>query len=159
MRSRSMMCWWAWTARWCWPRWARPLEGARTGSRTADRHYEEWIYGQLPQTVHFVRFEGDRVTQVRIAALGKPIAIHNQERDARVPRPRGHPRDRHGRRSPAMGRRRPQAPHHLEAGRGRSGESEASACCRCRQPRSGATQDKIACRLSGFHESIVHARR
>ena len=45
---------------------------------TADRHYEEWIYGQMPQTVHFVRFEGDRVTQVRIAALGQPIAIHDQ---------------------------------------------------------------------------------
>jgi hypothetical protein len=45
---------------------------------TADRHYEEWLYGQMPQTVHFVRFEGDRVTQVRIAALGQPIAIHDQ---------------------------------------------------------------------------------
>jgi hypothetical protein len=45
---------------------------------TADRHYEEWIYGQMPQTVRFVRFEGDRVTQVRIAALGQPIAIHDQ---------------------------------------------------------------------------------
>jgi hypothetical protein len=46
------------------------------GSTT--RRYEEWIYGQMPQTVRFVRFEGDRVTQMRIAALGKPIAIHDQ---------------------------------------------------------------------------------
>ena len=46
------------------------------GSTT--RHFEEWIYGQMPQTVRFVRFEGDRVTQLRIAALGKPIVIHNQ---------------------------------------------------------------------------------
>jgi len=45
---------------------------------STDRHYEEWIYGQMPQTVRFVRFEGDRVTQVRIAALGQPIAIHDQ---------------------------------------------------------------------------------
>jgi len=44
------------------------------GSTT--RRYEEWIYGQPPQTVRFVRFEGDRVTQVRIAALGKPIVTH-----------------------------------------------------------------------------------
>lgn len=43
-----------------------------------DRHYEEWIYGQAPQTVRFVRFEGDRVTQVRIAALGQAIAIHDK---------------------------------------------------------------------------------
>jgi len=46
------------------------------GSTT--RRYEEWIYGQMPQTVRFVRFEGDRVTELRIAALGKPIVIHNQ---------------------------------------------------------------------------------
>jgi hypothetical protein len=45
---------------------------------STDRHYEEWLYGQVPQTVRFVRFEGDRVTQVRIAALGQPIAIHTE---------------------------------------------------------------------------------
>ena len=41
-----------------------------------DKHYEEWIYGKVPQTVHFVRIVGDRVTQVKIAALGQPIALH-----------------------------------------------------------------------------------
>jgi hypothetical protein len=45
---------------------------------SADQHYEEWIYGQVPQTVRFVRFVGDRVTQVRVAALGQPIAVHDQ---------------------------------------------------------------------------------
>jgi hypothetical protein len=45
---------------------------------SSDRHYEEWIYGQAPQTVRFVRFVGDRVIQVRIAALGQPIAIHDK---------------------------------------------------------------------------------
>jgi hypothetical protein len=39
--------------------------------------YEEWIYGHVPQTIRFVRFVGDRVTLVEIAALGKPIEIHN----------------------------------------------------------------------------------
>jgi hypothetical protein len=39
--------------------------------------YEEWIYGHVPQTIRFVRFVGDRVTMVEIAALGKPIEIHN----------------------------------------------------------------------------------
>jgi hypothetical protein len=46
---------------------------------SADKHYEEWIYGHMPQTVRFVRFDGDRVTQVRIAALGKPIEVHDKD--------------------------------------------------------------------------------
>jgi hypothetical protein len=41
--------------------------------------YEEWIYGHVPQTVRFVRFVGDRVTVVEIAALGKPIEIRDQD--------------------------------------------------------------------------------
>lgn len=46
---------------------------------SADKHYEEWIYGQVPQTVRFVRFVGDRVVQVRVAALGQPIAVRDQD--------------------------------------------------------------------------------
>jgi hypothetical protein len=41
--------------------------------------YEEWIYGHVPQTIRFVRFVGDRVTIVEIAALGKPIEIHDKD--------------------------------------------------------------------------------
>jgi len=40
--------------------------------------YEEWIYGHVPQTVKFVRFVGDRVTLLEIAALGKPVEIHDK---------------------------------------------------------------------------------
>jgi hypothetical protein len=40
--------------------------------------YEEWIYGHVPQTVRFVRFVGDRVSTVEIAALGKPLEIHDK---------------------------------------------------------------------------------
>jgi hypothetical protein len=40
--------------------------------------YEEWIYGHVPQTVRFVRFVGDRVATVEIAALGKPLEIHDK---------------------------------------------------------------------------------
>ena len=40
--------------------------------------YEEWIYGHVPQTVKFVRFKGDRVVMVKIAALGKPIEVHDK---------------------------------------------------------------------------------
>lgn len=41
--------------------------------------YEEWIYGHQPQTMEFVRFNGDRVSLVKIAALGKDIEIHDQD--------------------------------------------------------------------------------
>ena len=45
---------------------------------SATTHYEEWIFGQAPQTIQFVRFVGDRVVQVRVAALGQPIAVRNR---------------------------------------------------------------------------------
>jgi hypothetical protein len=51
----------------------QPSGDAKGGS------YEEWIYGHVPQTVRFVRFVGDRVTVVEIAALGKPIEIHDKD--------------------------------------------------------------------------------
>jgi hypothetical protein len=41
--------------------------------------YEEWIYGHQPQTMQFVRFAGDRVSMVKIAALGKPIEVRDQD--------------------------------------------------------------------------------
>jgi hypothetical protein len=40
---------------------------------------EEWIYGHQPQTIRFVRFRGDRVVLLKIAALGKPMEIHDQD--------------------------------------------------------------------------------
>jgi hypothetical protein len=46
---------------------------------TGDNKYEEWIYGHQPQTVTFVRFEGDRVSQIKVAALGKPIEVHSAD--------------------------------------------------------------------------------
>jgi hypothetical protein len=39
--------------------------------------FEEWIYGHVPQTVKFVRFDGDRVAVVKIAAMGRPMEIHS----------------------------------------------------------------------------------
>jgi hypothetical protein len=49
-----------------------------SGDITGGR-YEEWIYGHVPQTVRFIRFVGDRVTLVEIAALGKPLEIHDKD--------------------------------------------------------------------------------
>ena len=48
-------------------------EGAQEGK------YEEWIYGRQPQTVRFVRFVGDRVSMVKVAALGKPVETHDHD--------------------------------------------------------------------------------
>jgi hypothetical protein len=41
--------------------------------------YEEWIYGRPPQDVKFVRFVGDRVTRVEIAAIGKDPVIRQTD--------------------------------------------------------------------------------
>jgi len=41
--------------------------------------FEEWIYGKVPQTIRFVRFRGDRVINLEIAALGKPLEIHDKD--------------------------------------------------------------------------------
>jgi hypothetical protein len=41
--------------------------------------YEEWIYGQVPKTIRFVRFTGDKVTQVKVAALGKAIEVRDKD--------------------------------------------------------------------------------
>jgi hypothetical protein len=38
--------------------------------------YEEWIYGEPPQPIRFVRFRNGRVVRLEIAALGKPIEVH-----------------------------------------------------------------------------------
>ncbi len=52
---------------------AKLREGATEG------RYEEWIYGHQPQPVKFIRFVGDRVSLIKIAAVGKPIEIHDQD--------------------------------------------------------------------------------
>jgi hypothetical protein len=38
--------------------------------------YEEWIYGTPPEDTRFVRFRDGRVVRLEIAALGKPVEIH-----------------------------------------------------------------------------------
>jgi hypothetical protein len=40
--------------------------------------YEEWIYGQAPEPVRFVRFRNGQVVRLEIAALGKPIEVHDK---------------------------------------------------------------------------------
>jgi len=40
--------------------------------------YEEWIYGDPPQATQFVRFKNGRVARLEIAAIGKPIEVHDK---------------------------------------------------------------------------------
>ena len=40
---------------------------------------EEWIYGHQPQPIKFVRFVGDRVSQVKVAAAGKAVELHKED--------------------------------------------------------------------------------
>ncbi len=49
------------------------------GADPSQARYEEWIYGQVPKTIKFIRFTGDKVTQVKIAALGKPIEVRDKD--------------------------------------------------------------------------------
>jgi hypothetical protein len=39
---------------------------------------EEWIYGEPPTPIQFVRFRGGRVVRLEIAAIGRPIEIHDK---------------------------------------------------------------------------------
>jgi hypothetical protein len=41
--------------------------------------YEEWIYGAPPEATRFVRFRDGRVVRLEIAALGKPLEIHEMD--------------------------------------------------------------------------------
>ncbi len=41
--------------------------------------FEEWIYGHTPQSIRFIRFRGDRVVLTKLAALGKPLVIHDRD--------------------------------------------------------------------------------
>ncbi len=49
------------------------------GDDPSQARYEEWIYGQVPKTVRFIRFTGDKVSQVKIAAMGQAIVVRDKD--------------------------------------------------------------------------------
>ena len=51
----------------------------RAGDGSSGEVFEEWIYGRTPQSIRFVRFRGDRVILMKLAALGKPLEIHDHD--------------------------------------------------------------------------------
>jgi hypothetical protein len=50
------------------------------------QEYEEWIYGQPPQDVEFVRFAGDEVTQLKIMRVGGEKVVKT-EREVKLETP------------------------------------------------------------------------
>jgi hypothetical protein len=46
--------------------------------RDGDTPFEEWIYGDPPQPVQFIRFNGNRVIRVEIAKVGESPVIRSQ---------------------------------------------------------------------------------
>ncbi len=51
----------------------------RASDGSSGEVFEEWIYGHTPQSIRFVRFRGDRVVLMKLAALGKPLEIHDHD--------------------------------------------------------------------------------
>ncbi|MFP5227991.1 MAG: hypothetical protein ACLGXA_10200 [Acidobacteriota bacterium] len=42
------------------------------------KQLEIWVYGEAPQPVQFVRFEGTYVTRVELAKVGEPLVVRNE---------------------------------------------------------------------------------
>jgi hypothetical protein len=49
--------------------------------------YEEWIYGDPPKPTQFVRFRNGKVVRLEIAAIGKPIEVHDKDEIGGPPEP------------------------------------------------------------------------
>lgn len=49
--------------------------------------YEEWIYGDPPRPTQFVRFKNGHVVRLEIAAIGKPIEVHDKNEMGVEPEP------------------------------------------------------------------------
>ena len=57
-----------------------------SGTESGDL-YEEWIYGETPHPIQFVRFQHDHVVRLEIAALGKPVEIREKNELGGQPAP------------------------------------------------------------------------
>jgi hypothetical protein len=52
---------------------------SKSREREGDMPFEEWIYGQPPADVEFVRFNGNRVIRVEECKIGEPPIIRDQD--------------------------------------------------------------------------------
>jgi Protein of unknown function (DUF2845) len=63
-------------------------EREHTSNSDADSPvYEEWIYGDPPQATQFVRFKNGKVVRLEIAAIGRPIEVHDKNEMGGEPEP------------------------------------------------------------------------
>ncbi len=53
--------------------------GQKVREKDGQMPYEEWIYGTTPQPLQFVRFNGDRVIRIEVAAVGRTPLIRSQD--------------------------------------------------------------------------------
>jgi hypothetical protein len=52
---------------------------SKSREREGDMPFEEWVYGQPPADVEFVRFNGNRVIRVEECKMGEPPIIRDQD--------------------------------------------------------------------------------
>ena len=52
---------------------------SKSREREGDMPFEEWIYGQPPKDVEFVRFNGNRVIRVEECKMGEPPIIRDKD--------------------------------------------------------------------------------
>jgi hypothetical protein len=65
---------------------AKGQPDSKTREVEGKTHFEEWIYGQAPKDVEFVRFVGSRVTRVEIAKVGEaPVVRTADETGGAIP--------------------------------------------------------------------------
>lgn len=57
--------------------YAKGEPGQKDREQANGKPIEIWIYGQAPDPVEFVRFEGDFVVRVEVAKVGEPIAVQS----------------------------------------------------------------------------------
>jgi hypothetical protein len=52
---------------------------SKSREREGDMPFEEWVYGQPPKDVEFVRFNGNRVIRVEECKMGEPPLVRDQD--------------------------------------------------------------------------------
>lgn len=67
---------------------AKGQPDSKTREAEGKSQFEEWIYGQAPKDIEFIRIKGNRVTQVEIAKVGESVLVRNVDETAgTVPQP------------------------------------------------------------------------
>jgi hypothetical protein len=60
-------------------RYAKGQPDTKSREMDGQEPFEEWIYGKPPETVYFVRINGNRVIRLEIAKMGEPVQIFSTD--------------------------------------------------------------------------------